>query len=125
MTGETIWIVTETEPEEATQEVSGAKDGTSGNPWSRVKERTARAVGSARVSADKLEAKMSEFLQVVGRVFKNAEQNANLNSGFCLDEIQLSVEITGEGEVKLVGSGVKTGAKGAITLKFKREKANS
>lgn len=121
MTEESIWIITETEPEEATQGGKGASSATSTNPYNRAKEQAARAVGSARVSADKLEAKMSEFLRVIGRVFKNAEQKANLTSGFCLEEIQLSVEVNGEGEVKLIGTGAKAGAKGAITLKFKRE----
>jgi hypothetical protein len=37
-----------------------------------------------------------------------------------LDEIELSVEINGEGKVSLIGSGAKAGGKGAITLKFKR-----
>lgn len=124
MTEETIWIVTEAEPEEETQEASGAKGARSTNPFDRTKEKVVQAIRGTRVSAvsaDKLEAKMSEFLRVVGRVFKNAEKEANLSSGFCLDEIQLSLEVNGEGEVKLIGTGGKAGAKGAITLKFKRE----
>jgi hypothetical protein len=39
--------------------------------------------------------------------------------GFKLDEIELVVEVTGEGSVQLVG-GVKVGARGGITLKLKR-----
>jgi len=37
-----------------------------------------------------------------------------------LDEIELSVEISGEGEIKLMGTGGKAGSKGAIKLTFKR-----
>jgi hypothetical protein len=37
-----------------------------------------------------------------------------------LDEIELSVEINGEGQVSLIGTGTKVGGKGAIKLKFKR-----
>ncbi|MDF5711051.1 MAG: hypothetical protein PUP90_26115 [Nostoc sp. S4] len=38
-----------------------------------------------------------------------------------LDEIELSVEISTEGEVKLIGNGAKAVSKGAIKLKFKRQ----
>jgi hypothetical protein len=37
----------------------------------------------------------------------------------CLDEVELAVEISAEGEVKLVAGG-KAAGRGAITLKFKR-----
>ena len=33
---------------------------------------------------------------------------------------QLTVEISGEGEVKLLGTGGKAGTKGGLTLRFKR-----
>ena len=39
--------------------------------------------------------------------------------GFRIDEIEIVVEISGEGSVQLVG-GVKVGASGGITLKLKR-----
>jgi hypothetical protein len=41
-----------------------------------------------------------------------------------LDEIELSVEVNGEGQLSLLGSGSKLGGKGAITLKFKTGKTN-
>ena len=63
---------------------------------------------------------MSKFLQVVSGVFSRAEKQVNLQSGLKLDEIEVSVEINGEGEVKLLGTGGKAGTKGGITLKFKR-----
>ncbi len=79
-----------------------------------------KVVGDAvKVSADKLEQNMTSFLQVVGRLFSRAEQQAN--SQMQLEEIELSVEINGEGEVKLIGSGVKASGKGAIKLTFKRQ----
>jgi hypothetical protein len=37
-----------------------------------------------------------------------------------LDEIELSVEINGEGQMSILGTGGKAGGKGAIKLKFKR-----
>jgi hypothetical protein len=74
------------------------------------------------LSVDELEAKMSGFLQMVGRVFSSAEKEAKKTSGMCLDEIELSVEIGAEGEIRLIGSGAKASGKSAIKLKFKREK---
>ena len=43
------------------------------------------------------------------------------NSEIALDEIELSVEINGEGKISLLGNGAKAGGKGAIKLKFKRQ----
>lgn len=73
-----------------------------------------------KISVSSLEQKMSQFLQSVNRLFRQAEQQIAHSSGVQLDEIQLSIEISGEGEIKLIGSGGKTGGKGAIVLKFKR-----
>lgn len=72
------------------------------------------------ISVDKLEQEMGRFLQVVGRLFNRAEQEAYKKPGMQLDEIELSVEINGEGQVSLIGTGAKVSGKGAITLKFKR-----
>ncbi|ELS33486.1 MULTISPECIES: Pepco domain-containing protein [Pseudanabaena] len=74
------------------------------------------------LSVAELEAKMSGFLQMVGRVFSSAEKEAKKTSGMSLDEIELSVEIGAEGEIRLIGSGAKASGKSAIKLKFKREK---
>jgi hypothetical protein len=63
---------------------------------------------------------MSKFLLVVGGLFSRAQRQVNQQSGLKLDEIELSVEVNAEGEVKLVGTGGKLGTKGAITLRFKQ-----
>lgn len=72
------------------------------------------------ITVEKLEQEMTHFLQVVGRLFNRAEQEAAKKPGMQLDEIELSVEISGEGKVMLMGTGAKAAGKGAITLKFKR-----
>ena len=53
---------------------------------------------------------------------KEAEKEAKKTAGMCLDEIELSVEIGAEGELRLIGSGAKATGKSAIKLKFKRVK---
>ncbi|NET62141.1 MAG: hypothetical protein F6K47_40340 [Symploca sp. SIO2E6] len=116
---ETIWIVTADTP--LTSDDDGAKTG--GNPrnaYSKSSVSTKGASKGSRISVQKLEAEMSKFLQLVGGLFSRSQKQVNQQSGLKLDEIELSVEISGEGEVKLLGTGGKAGTKGAITLKFKR-----
>ncbi len=102
---ETIWIVTDdasqvSEPHRSYREV---------------------AEKGVKVSVPALEQKMSRFLKSVSRIFHQAEQETHKNNaGMQLDEIELSVEISGEGEIKLMGTGGKAGSKGAIKLTFKR-----
>ncbi|NES23013.1 MAG: hypothetical protein F6K41_29860 [Symploca sp. SIO3E6] len=117
---ETIWIVTADTA--LVSENDGAKTGDSSrsSPYSKSPVPTNRAARGARLSVRKLEAEMSKFLQIVGGLFNRAQKQVNQQSGLKLDEIELSVEISGEGEVKLLGTGGKAGTKGAITLKFKR-----
>ncbi|MEH2461312.1 Pepco domain-containing protein [Nostoc sp.] len=119
-----IWIVTDETPQISIPD--GVK-GVSGNTRSwgdeTIRENTgSKGVGDAvKVSAQTLEQNMSHFLKLVGSLFSQAEQQAKVNSRMQLDEIELSVEISADGEVKLIGSGVKAGSKGAIKLKFKRQ----
>ncbi|MBE9201996.1 MULTISPECIES: hypothetical protein [unclassified Nodularia (in: cyanobacteria)] len=119
---DSIWIVTDDTPQISTS--NGVKSGTTTTrSWSEEPPKdTRKRVGDAvQVSTQKLEQEMTHFLQVVGRLFNRAEQQAKVNSGMQLDQIELSVEISGEGEVKLIGNGAKAGGKGAIKLTFKRQ----
>ncbi|MEH2182373.1 Pepco domain-containing protein [Nostoc sp.] len=121
-----IWIVTDETPQISIPD--GAKGGsTNTRGWGdeTIRESIAsKGVGDAvKVSAQKLEQNMTHFLKVVGSLFSQAEQQAKVNSRMQLDEIELSVEISAEGEVKLIGSGAKAGSKGAIKLKFKRQES--
>ncbi|MBD2361120.1 hypothetical protein H6G36_07990 [Anabaena minutissima FACHB-250] len=117
---DSIWIVTDEAPQIA---VTDGVKGISGNTRSWREEtttETTKSVGNAvKVSTQKLEQEMTHFLEVVGRLFNRAEQQAN--GGMQLDEIELSVEISAEGEVKLIGNGAKAGGKGAIKLVFRRQ----
>ena len=70
------------------------------------------------LSAKDLKKSVGEFLEVIEEAF--AQANKPINLGMQLDELELSVEINGKGQVSLLGTGGEAGAKGAITLKFKR-----
>jgi hypothetical protein len=113
---DTIWILTEDDI--SPSESEGSKGGDNyRSPWSQVQEKSAQGI---KISAQQLEERMSNFMKVINKIFKRADEEVERESGMRLDEISLSVEITGEGEIKLVGSGGKVGSKGAIALKFKR-----
>lgn len=118
-----IWVVTDSEP--FVPVPSGSRDGQRRNPFDDEVEQTENSSRRAvPVKVDKLEAGVTEFLQLIGGVFSRAKQTAGDLPGMELDEIELSVEVNGEGQLSLLGSGGKVGGKGAITLKFKTEKTH-
>ena len=78
-----------------------------------------KGIGQFEVKVETLEVEMAHLIDVVERLLIRAE-NKN-NSEIALDEIELSVEINGEGKISLLGNGAQAGGKGAIKLKFKRQ----
>jgi hypothetical protein len=123
MQNDVIWIVTDETP--VVKGVSGERDGRdTGNSYndSVTREVTATRRGIP-VRAERLEQEMKEFVQVMGRVLAEAKASAKAVGGMELEEIELSVEVNGEGQVSLFGMGGKAGGKGAMTLKFKAVKA--
>ncbi len=111
---ETIWIITTETPQ--AKDDNGSKSGSSWRKPSAITPVTK----ANKVSAQKVEAELSKFLQVVGGLLSRAQKQVPPDSGLRLDEIELSVEVNGQGEVKFLGTGGKVGSKGGITLKFKR-----
>jgi hypothetical protein len=123
MSSDVIWIVTDETP--VPKAVVGERDGQdTGNPYDQNRPRTmTQPRRGVPVSAERLEQGMAEFVQVMGRVLEHAKASAKEVSGMELDEIELSVEVNGEGQVSLFGMGGKAGGKGAMTLKFKAVKS--
>ena len=115
---ETIWIITE---EIAEEEEDSSKGGVSHNPHHPQPRQKGVVHRSVQVSVKKVEAKMAEFLYIMGGLLDRVRKQVPDSSEMQLDEVELAVEISGEGEVKLLGTGGKAGTKGAITLKFKRK----
>jgi hypothetical protein len=77
-------------------------------------------LSSQRVPVEALQAGMRAVLADIGRMFSDAEAAL----GRCrLDEIEISLAISADGSIGLLGTQIKTGAKGAIKLKLKVEKA--
>ncbi|WP_414543712.1 MULTISPECIES: hypothetical protein [Nostocaceae] len=72
-----------------------------------------------KVEVSKIKQEMKGFLQAMREMLDEAEEP---NSKMQLDEVELSVEINGEGQISLFGiGGGKAGGKGAMTFKFKRK----
>jgi hypothetical protein len=121
---EIIWVITDDVSQISVPDGSRGGSGTGGSWADEVQAETPGTKGLVRgvpVRVQELEQNMGSFLQVVQRLFRQAEQQADGSSGMQLNEVELSVEISGNGEIKLIATaGVKTEAKGAIKLKFKR-----
>ena len=125
MADDYIWIVTDTAPTLEPKQ-PGTRDGAlrqnpldSGTTRGAADERH-----GVRVPVEKLEQGMADFLRTMGRVVKHAQQRAVELGGMELDEIELSVEVNGEGQLSLLGSGAKVGSSGAMTLHFKKADAS-
>ena len=124
MAEDVIWIVTDDEPLVVVP--SGGRDQQGSNPFDDEVEPTEHlSRRGVPVKAEKLEAGVTEFLKLIGRVFDRAKQKAGELSGMELDEIELSVEVNGEGQLSLLGSGSKMGGKGVITMRFKTNKTTN
>lgn len=122
MANDVIWIVTDEPP--AVILPDGSREGRdTGNPYDDPDEivRTSGRRG-VPVSAEKLEQGMAEFVQILGRVLQRVKQSTKEVGGMELDELELAVEVNGEGQLSLLGTGGKAGAKGTMTLKFKAHK---
>ena len=121
---EELWIVTANEPSDRPQSSStGTKNiGQGNNPYGNPSTATVSGaeVQASRVKAETLAAQMSQFVRIISRVFADAQRQVSPEAGLQLDEIKLAVEISGKGEIKLLGTGIETSGKGAIELKFKR-----
>ncbi len=113
MPEEYLVIVTD-EPEESSTAIEGQRG------WGEEVRKHISSFKEVRLPVTQLEQNMNQFLHLIGRLFKQVDQEIGSESDMKLDEVELSVEISGEGEVKLVAGG-KAAGKGAIKLKFKRE----
>lgn len=122
-TPDKIWIITEA-TEAATREsttTTGARnsDDLGGMLGAEIRQTTEVVITERKaVEVDKLKREMKGFLQAMREMLDEAEPP---DSKMQLDEVELSVEINGEGQVSLFGVGGKAGGKGAMTFKFKRK----
>ena len=117
-----IWIiteeVTETTPEQGSKSTRRSYD----DPYADAQKLRTTHRQRTRLTSAELKNNMGEFLEVVEEAFERTAEKPK--SQMRLEELELSIEINAEGQVSLLGDGSKAGAKGAITLKFKRNYLN-
>lgn len=121
-----IWIITEEIPQTSTTNGgSRSSDDTGGLLVPPTTEKTieqkpqSATTQRKQVEVNKLKDEMKGFLQAMREILDEAETP---NSKIQLNEVELSVEINGEGQISLFGfGGTKAGGKGAMTFKFKRK----
>jgi hypothetical protein len=121
MTEETIWVVTSSgQPQIPGPSLPESPSRTSKGFAHSAHQRLGDPLAHP-ISTDKLEQRMGQFISAMGRVFDQAETQAQTQQRLRLEEIELAVEIGAEGEVRLIGmGGAKTYGRGAITLTFRR-----
>ena len=125
MADDVIWIVTDETAEAEVKKVDGERNGSDKrNPFATVDSQPLQSQQrrGIPVSAAKLEQGMADFVGIVGRVLEQTQRRAGEIRGMALEEVELMVEVNGEGQLSLLGTGGKAGAKGAMTLKFKAKK---
>ena len=119
--GDQLWILTEIEDIDETVIIEGQRSGrrdTGGSfdPIDTVEKITVTRRKRIPVDAQLVKAQMESMLAIVNDLFSQAETTTGLR----LDEVELSVDISAEGQISIVGNGGKLGNSGGIKLKFTR-----
>jgi hypothetical protein len=115
------------ETAEGTSELpTGARDGRDVGPQFGEPVRTLvkKLQGRVSVPTEQLQRQVRKLVTVVGEVFDQAEHEVEQERPerrLQLEEIELTVEVNGEGQLGILGSGGKAGGKGGIKLKFTRK----
>ncbi len=127
-TPDSLWIITEEVAETSTTTISGARSGgdTGGLLGSKTteeqiivtKEKDKVVITRRKVEVTKLKQEMRGFIQAMRECLDEADTD---DSKIRLDEVEVSVEVNGEGQLSLFGTGGKVGGKGSLTFKFKRQ----
>lgn len=126
MTGEqgSLWFVTEVEAAETVeiaQGSRGAEDVGGGFGSSLVQQTRKSLTQRVQINAEDLKREIGNLLAVVADVFDQARSEVGLS----LEEVELSIEVSSEGQISILGSGGKIGGTGGIKLSFKRQRAAS
>jgi hypothetical protein len=96
-------------------------DGSKGG-WNEPIQRVTGKLREVKLDPAQVEANMSAFVHMVGRIFQQANAEIQPDSGLQLEEVELAVKISAKGQIKLIAGG-EVGGEGGITLKFKRSDA--
>jgi hypothetical protein len=115
-----LWFVTEIAATETVEvgEGSRSSDDVGGGFGSGVVQQARRILTQrVRIDAEDLKREIGNLLAVVGDVFDQARNE----TGLSLEEVELSIEVSSEGQISILGSGGKIVGSGGIKLSFKRQ----
>jgi hypothetical protein len=115
-----LWFVTRIEGTETIEVAEGGRsseDVGGGFGSSVVNQARKTLTQRVRVDAEDLKREIGNLLVVVGDVFDQARNE----TGLSLEEVELSIEVSSEGQISILGSGGKIGGTGGIKLSFKRQ----
>ena len=115
-----LWFVTDVETSETVKVVEGGRssEDTGGGFGSSAVQAVRKSLTQrVQISAEDLKQQISHLTGVIGDVFDQCSNEAALR----LDQVELSIEVSSEGQVSILGSGGKLEGKGGIKLSFKRK----
>ncbi len=114
-----LWFVTEVETAETVEVAQGrSSEDIGGGFGSSLVQQTRKSLTQrVQVNIEDLKREIGHLLSVVGDVFNQARNEAGLS----LEQVELSIEVSSEGQISILGSGGKVGGSGGIKLSFKRQ----
>lgn len=118
-----LWFVTDVETSETVKVVEGGRgsEDTGGGFGNGAVQAVRKSLTQrVQVSAEDLKRQIGNLIAVVGDVFDQSRGQAGLS----LDGVELSIEVSSEGQVSILGNGGKLEGKGGIKLSFKRAAAH-
>jgi cytoskeletal protein RodZ len=119
-----LWFVTEVASAETVEVAEGSRsseDIGSGFGPSVVQQTRKSLTQRVQVNVEDLKREIGNLLGVVGDVFDQARNE----TGMSLEEVELSIEVSSEGQISILGSGGKISGSGGIKLSFKRQRPTS
>jgi hypothetical protein len=117
-----LWFVTEVEANETvevTEGGRGSEDVGGGFGASIAQAVRTSLIHRVHIDADELKQQIGNLLAVVSEVF----DQASVETGLALEQVELAVEVNSGGQVSILGSGGKLEGKGGIKLSFRRAAA--
>ena len=107
---ESIWIIGRADEE--ADELPADRD------WGdTVREKIGFRTARAQVPVDRLRAEVEAFVATIGKAIEAVPDTL---SGFALDSIQITAEVSAKGSVSLLGTGGEVAGKGGITFTLTR-----
>ena len=119
-----LWFVTEIASAETVEVAEGSRssEDVGGGFASSVVQQTHKSLTQrVQVNVEDLKREIGNLLGVVGDVFDQARDE----TGMSLEEVELSIEVSSEGQISILGSGGKIGGSGGIKLSFRRQRPTS